>query len=88
VEEPFPNPSLGESRLGFSLPTAQEAHLAVFDVQGRLLRTLIDGTEPAGRQVAVWDGRGSDGHRFGSGVYFYRFRSKSGDAVRRVVLAR
>jgi flagellar hook assembly protein FlgD len=42
----------------------------VYDVSGRVVRTLVDDTKEPGRHAAVWDGRNDQGERCGSGVYF------------------
>ena len=46
--------------------------LAVFDLAGRLVRTLIDASLPQGSHEAVWDGRDESGREVGSGSYLAR----------------
>jgi hypothetical protein len=75
-----PNPSGGGSLIAFGLPATATALLEVFDVSGRRVRILVDGTLPAGRHRAVWDGRDHDGRPVGDGVYFLRL-SSAGDVV-------
>jgi hypothetical protein len=58
-----PNPFNPTTRITFDLPAAGRAHLAVFDVRGRLVRQLVDAPLAAGPNVAVWDGTRSDGSR-------------------------
>src|SRR5262249_7089447 len=54
---PYPNPSRSEVAIGFTLPRASAATLRIYDVSGRLVRTLVGGTLPAGSRVCRWDGR-------------------------------
>jgi len=60
--------------------------LAVYDVAGARVRTLIDGTRTAGRHGEVWDGRDSNGQLVGSGVYFYRLRTDDAALTKKMVL--
>ena len=63
------------------------AHLGVYDVRGRLVRTLIHGTLEAGAHQAAWDGTSEGGSRVGAGVYFCRLQCAAGTRVERLVLA-
>jgi hypothetical protein len=80
-------PPPGSTHVAFSLPGAAMADLRVYDVTGRLVRTLLAGELPAGEHVSEWDRRDAIGRRVAAGVYLVRLRS--GDAARtaRIVLA-
>lgn len=67
-----PNPFNPRTEIGFTLPAAETIALRIYDLRGRLVRTLLDGPQPAGRQTVVWDGRDRHGRAVGSGTYFYR----------------
>ncbi len=86
LESCAPNPFNPSTTIRFSLPEQSEASLAVFDVTGRLLRTLIAETVPAGRQAWVWDGRDDGGTRVGSGVYFVRLEAVGQVATAKILL--
>jgi len=76
-----PNPSKGSTEILFSLPKAKQVRLAVYDVQGRLVRTLVEGTRAAGtHQVSV--------SGLESGVYFYRLEVGGSALTRRMVVTR
>ncbi|MCP4550244.1 MAG: hypothetical protein GY835_27600 [bacterium] len=68
----FPNPFNPTTSISFSLPQAQSVKLFVFGVDGRLVRTLVNGSVAAGHHSVVWDGRDETGEQVSSGVYFYR----------------
>ena len=68
----FPNPFNPMTTIRFDLPSAGLVRLSVYDVAGRLVRTLVDGDLPAGSQEAVWNGRDSSGRGVGSGSYLAR----------------
>lgn len=80
------NPARREAEFICGLAVGGPAKVDVFDVQGRLVRNLVEQHMTRGTHTYNWDGRDNDGVRMGSGVYFLRFQQ--GDLVRvaRVVL--
>jgi hypothetical protein len=66
-----PNPFSLETRVQLR-STGGPIRLTVHDTAGRLVRTLVDGAEPAGTQEVSWDGRDDQGREVGSGIYFLR----------------
>ena len=68
----YPNPFNPTTTIKFSLPRGGHTTLKVYDVSGRLVRTLVDGPRQAGAQTMDWDGTDNAGQRVASGVYFYR----------------
>jgi hypothetical protein len=88
VGDPTPNPFHGPNSLAFSLPASARVRLDVFDIAGRLVRTLLDGPIGSGEHIVAWDGQDRAGRLVESGVYLYRFRSDRGNAVRRAVILR
>jgi hypothetical protein len=64
-----------EARIRFSLADPGPATLAVFDLQGRLVKTLFDGRGKQGWNEAAWDGADGARRPVASGVYFYRLRT-------------
>jgi subtilisin family serine protease len=81
-----PNPFTGSTRLTFTLPEAAAVRLVIYDMQGRRVRSLVDGARPAGRQSATWDGRDDGGRRARSGVYFARIEAGSRSSGTKLVL--
>jgi hypothetical protein len=71
---PAPNPGRGSLRIPFALPGESQATLTVFDVRGRRVRTVANGTFSPGVHWATWDGRYADGAIARAGVYFYRLQ--------------
>lgn len=75
LQQNYPNPFNPITTISFSLPREAWVNLSVFDIEGRLLRTLKDGTMSGGFKEVSWDGRDWRGYPVGSGVYFYRLRA-------------
>ncbi|HER43603.1 MAG TPA: T9SS type A sorting domain-containing protein [Candidatus Eisenbacteria bacterium] len=84
----YPNPFNPSTSIEFSLPARERVSLKVFDVSGRLVRTLVDGPLPDGNHRYAWDGRNERGAAVASGVYFYVLRSESIRQARKAVLLR
>jgi hypothetical protein len=82
---PSPNPSTGSINFVFDIPTAAEVDLAVFDVAGRRVATLVSGTQTAGRHTIQWSARNGRG-RLPGGVYFSRLQMAGKVAVKRFVV--
>jgi hypothetical protein len=66
-----PNPFNPETVIPYSLATPGRVAVRVYDVRGRLVRTLVDAIQPAGIHVARWTGVVESGGRSASGIYFY-----------------
>ncbi len=81
-------PSRDAVSFSVALPSPAEAHLAIYDLLGRRVRTLVHGTLAAGATSVRWDGRAGDGAFARSGVYFARLTLGHGQYVRRVMLVR
>ena len=74
--------------LALALPAAGRARIALYDVTGRLIRTLVDETLPAGESAWRWDGLDAQGRPVPRGLYFARLTSDQGAATARLLLAR
>jgi hypothetical protein len=70
------------------LPRAAALRLAIFDVGGRLVRTLADRRVEAGRYDISWNGLDDGGRRVDSGVYFYVLSTDGRQITRRMMLLR
>jgi hypothetical protein len=81
----WPLPYRGQGSLSVSFATygglgggVGAAEVQLFDVRGRLVRRIAQGSYPAGYHAAVWDGRDERGALVPAGVYFLRTRSGAG----------
>ena len=71
-----PNPFNPTTSIRYDVPPSGGAvTLRIYDVSGRLVRTLVDGPQTAGQRTAVWNGRDNRGRSVASGVYFYRLQA-------------
>jgi hypothetical protein len=77
----YPNPFNPTTNIAFDLPVASDVALEVFDVLGRKVATLVDGSLPAGNHTEMWDASNTS-----SGVYFARLTTENTTATTKVTL--
>jgi hypothetical protein len=83
-----PNPSRNGVHLTFSIPERVPVALKIYDVTGRLVRTLVDREIDPGSHAIQWSGDDDRGRRIGAGIYFIRLSGSSRCATRKIVLLR
>ncbi len=73
LEAPYPNPSRSSVTLRYQLATTGEARLDIYDITGRLVKSLPQGIVSAGAvRTFTWDGSDQLGRKVTAGVYFCR----------------
>ncbi|MEJ2637091.1 MAG: T9SS type A sorting domain-containing protein [Calditrichia bacterium] len=83
LEQNYPNPFNPTTTITYSLPIAGQVSIKVFDVLGRQVKTLVDGSEKAGsHQVQL------DAGNLASGVYFYRMEASNISMTKKMLLMR
>ncbi len=88
LHQNYPNPFNPTTRLQFDLPEAGVVRIAIYDLAGNLVRTVVAGEYAAGQHHITWDATDEQGMKVGSGIYFCRFESNHFVAVRKMVLAK
>jgi hypothetical protein len=83
-----PNPFNPRTSLSFNLPSAGHARLAIYDIRGREVSILANGTLDAGPHNSEWDGRDKNARPVASGIYFARLAFGGEDRVQKMVLTR
>ena len=87
----YPNPFNPETWIPYQLMKPAEVTITIYAVDGRLVRTLALGHQPAGNyqnrsRAAYWDGRNALGERVASGVYFYTLTAGNFTATRKMLI--
>ncbi len=67
---------------------AGRATVNIYGVDGRLVKSLVDGRFPPGRYTRVWDGTDRSGKSVASGVYLVRLKAADQTHLRRMLLLR
>lgn len=81
-------PVVGHTELAFQVPADARVRLDVFDVNGRMVRSLADDTFAPGVHSVAWDARDAAGRPVASGVYYCRMQTHGFDATRTLVVSR
>ncbi len=84
----FPVPFSTNTQISFVLDDEREGELAVYNVNGQRVATLLRGRLQAGPHVTHWDGRDRAGARLAGGIYFLRLTTEKETGTRKVVLLR
>jgi len=77
LQQNYPNPFNSETEITYSLPAGKESYpvfLAIYDLQGRLVRVLVHKNQAPGTYTVVWDGRNLAGNLVPSGLYLFRLQ--------------
>jgi len=80
-----PNPSRGTVTIAYSLAQETPVSIRLYDMAGRLVKTLVQGMGHAGPHEVVWDARDDGGRAVPAGVYFYKMLAGSWGSQRKVV---
>ncbi len=91
LNQNYPNPFNPSTTITFSLPSQSgggysPTTLRIYNVLGRVVRTLLDESLVAGTHDVVWDGRDDQGNQVASGIYFYRLRSGDYEDTKKMVM--
>jgi flagellar hook assembly protein FlgD len=84
----FPNPFNPTTRIKFDMRVKGHVSIQVYDVAGRLVRTLVNGVRDAGPNEANWSGINNSGSSVASGVYFYKMNTEDYSQTRKMILLR
>jgi hypothetical protein len=82
----YPNPFNPTTTIGFTLDRNTPVTLSIYDVSGKLVRTLVEEQLPVGQYQRSWHGRDNNGQPVATGVYFYRLVAGERTETRKMVL--
>ncbi len=87
LHQNVPNPFNPNTNIIFDVPPGGgSVTLRIYDVNGRLVRTLVDGPQNAGQKTVVWDGLNETGNQVATGAYFYRMTGPGFEQTRKMML--
>ena len=88
LSQNYPNPLNPTTSIVFALPSRQAVDLAVYDLTGRRIVTLVNGPQDAGVHTIEWNGHDQSGAEVASGVYFYKLRADNTTQTRKLLVTR
>ncbi|HVP07449.1 MAG TPA: T9SS type A sorting domain-containing protein [Candidatus Acidoferrum sp.] len=88
LRQNFPNPFNPNTVISFNLREQATVHLAVINIEGQLVKVLLDEAMAPGEHSAQWDGRNAYNQPVGSGVYLYRLQAGDKSITRKMLLVK
>ena len=88
LEQNYPNPFNSSTTLRFSLPAPAHVELAVYNLSGQRLATLVEREQATGTHQVRWDGTDDAGRAVATGIYVYRMRAGEAQRTRKLLLLR
>jgi flagellar hook assembly protein FlgD len=86
LHQNYPNPFRASTAISFALPNKAPTSLKIYNVEGKLVRTLLNGILNEGYEQYLWNGRNDLGVPVGSGIYFYRLKAGGKMLTKKMVL--
>ncbi|MDP8238689.1 MAG: T9SS type A sorting domain-containing protein [Candidatus Hatepunaea meridiana] len=82
----YPNPFNATTKIRYGLPEDGLVRIAIYDLMGRRVRTLLNESMRAGYHTMIWDGKTSTGTQVSSGLYFYRIQAGRFTKVKKMTM--
>ncbi|HQG47036.1 MAG TPA: FlgD immunoglobulin-like domain containing protein, partial [bacterium] len=86
LEQNSPNPFNAQTRIAYAVKQPGQVLLAIYNLQGQRVRTLISNRLEAGSYSAIWDGRDDNGHDLPTGAYLYVLKMPDSELSQRMTL--
>jgi hypothetical protein len=82
----FQNPFPANGPLSFTLPRTSRVSLKIYDISGRLVSTVYEGSAEAGEHSLSWDRRSDSGRTLSSGIYFMQLSTAEGSVNSKMIV--
>ncbi len=82
----FPNPFYSETKIAFTLKKPSHVTIAVYNVSGQKIRTLLDRNCSAKEYTVIWDGSDENGNSVSSGIYYYLINTGQYHSAKKMIL--
>jgi hypothetical protein len=77
LEQNYPNPFNPSTTIRYGIPAAAKVNLAIYNILGQKVITLVNSTKSAGHYSVAWNGLNDEGKMLPSGIYIYKLQSNS-----------
>jgi photosystem II stability/assembly factor-like uncharacterized protein len=82
----YPNPSNNQTTIQYWVPQGSQVSLVIYNLQGQIVRHLVNGYHTSGEYEKQWDGKNNQGLEVPSGIYLYRLRAGEHVFVKKLTL--
>jgi flagellar hook assembly protein FlgD len=86
LHQNYPNPFNPETNISYDLPEDGFVSIAIYDMRGGLVKTLVDDVQTSGYSTIKWDGTNDRGQKVSAGLYLYRIDAESFTDTKKMVL--
>lgn len=88
LRDAAPNPFNPATKISFDLPRSQHVNLAIYGIDGKRVKVLVDEVRAAGTNQVTWRGMNDAGQRVASGTYLYRMEAEGFSETRRIMMVK
>jgi hypothetical protein len=88
LSQSYPNPFKSQTIIRYVLPTNSNVSLAIYDISGRLVKSLINQPQESGIYSVNWNGKDGSGKNLAQGIYIYRLKTNNYADTKRMILIR
>ena len=88
LSQNYPNPTSGITSISYQLSEKRNVSLKLYDVRGRYVKTLVDGTMEPGFHSVTWNTCDNNGKKLASGIYFYRLKAGEYVQTKKLIILR
>jgi hypothetical protein len=88
LSQNYPNPFKTETAIHYQLPQPGNVTIAIYNVSGQRVKTLVNETREPGYYAATWNGQSETSQKASNGVYFCRMQAGEYTSVKKILLAR
>ena len=86
LQQNYPNPFNPTTTISYSLDKTAKVRLDIYNINGKLVKTLVNGQQVEGHHKVTWDSMDNNGSRVSSGIYFYSLVVNSQKTVKKMTL--
>lgn len=86
LKQNYPNPFNPTTTIGYSLSSSGYVTIAVYNILGQHIKTLVAQNRSAGQYQTVWDGQDENGKTVATGVYMYRITTEKQIVTKKMML--
>ena len=86
LNQNYPNPFNPSTTINFNVPNFSDVKITVYDLNGKLVNTLVDASYASGSYNVVWNGDDINGNKVAAGIYMYNLTSGQNSITNKMVL--
>ena len=86
LHQNYPNPFNPETTINYQLPENSNVELAVYNLKGQKVKTLVNETLESGNHTVIWNGKDDNSKSVSSGIYFYKMKTGNHVETKKMIL--